>query len=137
MLDKPLKRARIAVIDDDAVFLELMQDLLGAAEGHEVLTCSNWLESQAFVTGAKPDLVILDLMMGREQTGWGVLELLRTETATRDIPVIICSAAAPALEAQPGWFSETAAVELLAKPFDVDQLLAVIGRLLETRLAAR
>src|SRR5437588_1575940 len=90
---------RIAVVDDDGVFLELMQDLLAGGEGYEVATSSDWLDSFGFVKRTQPDLLILDLMMGRDQTGWAVLELLHDDEATRDIPVLVCSAAAPALDA--------------------------------------
>jgi CheY-like chemotaxis protein len=123
---------RIAVIDDDAVFLDLMQDLLGAGEGYEVLTSSDWLDSFGFLKQVKPDLVILDLMMGREQTGWAILELLREDETTRDIPVIVCSAAAPALD-QHAERLRHSLVSALAKPFDVDALLVEIERMLASR----
>ena len=124
--------ARIAVIDDDAAFLELMQDLLGAGEGYEVVTSSQWVDSSAFVKASRPDLVILDLMMGRDQTGWAVLELLREDPSTCEIPIIICSAAAPALDQHADRLAH-GPVAALAKPFDVDQLLGAIGRMLQPR----
>src|SRR5919202_5463648 len=89
--------ARIAIIDDDVVFLELMNDLLALGEGYDVVTNSRWQVSLEFVRNTRPDLVMLDLMMGREQNGWAILESLRQEPETRHIPVIVCSAAAPAL----------------------------------------
>ena len=124
--------ARIAVVDDDAVFLELMQDLLGAGEGYEVITSSNWLDSFGFLKRAQPDLVILDLMMGREQTGWAILELLHEDEAMRKIPVILCSAAAPALDQHADRLRQ-GLVSALAKPFDVDTLLLEIKRMLASR----
>jgi CheY-like chemotaxis protein len=123
---------RIAVIDDDAVFLDLMQDLLGAGEGYEVITSSDWLDSFGFLKQAQPDLIILDLMMGREQTGWAILELLHEDEATRDIPVIVCSAAAPALD-QHADRLRRGPVSAMAKPFDVDALLDEIERMLASR----
>jgi CheY-like chemotaxis protein len=124
--------SRIAVIDDDAVFLDLMQDLLGAGEGYEVITSSDWLDSFNFLKQAQPDLVILDLMMGREQSGWAILELLHEDEATRDIPVIVCSAAAPALD-QHADRLRRGLVSAMAKPFDVDALLFEIERMLASR----
>ena len=121
---------RIAVIDDDAVFVELMHDLLGNGEGYDVVSTSHWPNSVEFIKATCPDLVILDLMMGREQTGWAVLDLLRSDPVTAAIPVILCSAAAPALrQYSPG--GSRHAVETVAKPFDVDDLLGVIERLLD------
>ena len=126
-------RTRIAVIDDDAVFVELMHDLLANGEGYEVVSNSQWIQSYEFIKDAQPDLVILDLMMGREQAGWAVLQLLQEDPSTAHIPVILCSAAEPALRQHARRTSGRTTVESIAKPFDVDNLLGVIARLLEQR----
>jgi CheY-like chemotaxis protein len=119
------------VIDDDAVFVELMHDLLANGEGYDVVSTSHWPRGLDFIKETEPDLVILDLMMGREQTGWAVLDLLHDDPATARIPVILCSAAAPALQQCSGRAAgRGGVVESVAKPFDVDDLLGVIERLL-------
>jgi CheY-like chemotaxis protein len=107
-----------------------MHDLLANGEGYDVVSTSHWPKGLEFIKDTRPDLVILDLMMGREQTGWAVLDLLRDDPATSDIPVILCSAAAPALQQCPARAANHGAVESVAKPFDVDDLLGVIERLL-------
>jgi|SRR3954451_17660678 CheY-like chemotaxis protein len=118
--------SRIAVIDDDTVFLELMEELLGHGEGYQVFTCSSWIDSVQLVREVMPDLVMLDLMLGRDKSGWAILEQLRREPGLAELPVILCTAAAPALaRAEP-----RANVEFVAKPFDIDDLLATIERLL-------
>ena len=132
-LDLDPGRARIAVIDDDTVFVDLMHDLLATGEGYEVVSSSHWIQSYEFIKDAQPDLVILDLMMGREQTGWAVLQLLQEDPSTAHIPVILCSAAEPALRQNACRINGRATVEAIAKPFDVDHLLGVIARLLEQR----
>jgi two-component system, OmpR family, response regulator VicR len=130
-LDLVPGRARIAVIDDDPVFVDLMHDLLANGEGYEVVSSSHWIQSYEFIKDAQPDLVILDLMMGREQTGWAVLQLLQEDPSTARIPVILCSAAEPALRRYACRMNGAATVEAIAKPFDVDHLLGLIARLLE------
>jgi CheY-like chemotaxis protein len=123
-------KARIAVIDDDAMFLELMRDLLAVGEGYDVVSTDRWLQSVEFVKQIRPDLIMLDLMLGRDQNGWAVLELLREDPSTARIPVIVCSAAVPALEQVVWPANGHGPVEAVAKPFDVDYLLEVIDRLL-------
>jgi CheY-like chemotaxis protein len=129
-MDGALMKARIAVIDDDPVFLDLMKDLLAVGEGYEVLTTPHWSQSFEFIRDAQPDLVILDLMLGRDETGWAVLELLREDPSTAVVPVILCSAAEPALRQHMPASLAHGPVETVAKPFDVDDLLQVIERLL-------
>ena len=126
---------RIAVVDDDLLFVELMRDLLADGEGYEVVSNAQWVRSLDFVKETRPDLVILDLMMGREPTGWAVLDLLRADASTADIPVIVCSAAAEALHEQAPRIARAGRVTALAKPFDLDDLLGAIARLLAPRAA--
>jgi CheY-like chemotaxis protein len=128
-----MAETRIAVIDDDAVFVDLMHDLLGDAEGYDVVSSCHWTQSLEFIRENQPDLVILDLMMGREQTGWAVLQMLAEDPETAHIPVILCSAAAPALSQHTARRTGKATVETVAKPFDIDHLLGVIARLLGQR----
>jgi two-component system phosphate regulon response regulator PhoB len=128
---------RIAVVDDDAVFVDLMHDLLANGEGYEVVSAAHWLLSIEFIREAQPDLVILDLMLGRDLTGWGVLQLLREDPSTARIPVILCSAAAPALPQSVISPNGHGPVEAVAKPFDVDHMLEVVDRLLSQSLMTR
>src|SRR5205814_5174977 len=118
-LESVEEKARIAVIDDDAVFVELMHDLLGTGEGYHVVSNANWVQGYEFVKQHRPDLVILDLMMGREQTGWAVLELLREDPSTAHIPVILCSAAEPSLRQHLNRVEGIPPVEAVSKPCDV------------------
>jgi CheY-like chemotaxis protein len=106
-----------------------MQDLLSGGEGYEVFTCDSWVDSLEFVKRVQPDLVMLDLMLGRERAGWAVLELLRSDPTTSSTPVILCSAAVRALDGQTEGCNDFA-VEVIAKPFDVEDLLLAIERLL-------
>jgi CheY-like chemotaxis protein len=131
--ERETESPRIAVIDDDAVFVELMHDLLATGEGYHVVSNPNWVQGYEFVKQHRPDLVILDLMMGREQTGWAVLELLREDPSTARIPVILCSAAEPSLRQHAKRVGGNGPVEAVSKPFDVDHLLGVISKLLGQR----
>ena len=85
--------ARIAVINDDTAFLDLMRDLLETEGGYEAVICREWEDAHAFVKDQRPALVILDIRIGGEERGWTVLNLLTLDPETRRIPVIVCSAA--------------------------------------------
>jgi CheY-like chemotaxis protein len=72
---------------------------------------------------AQPDLVILDLFLHGENTGWRQLDILTLDPSTRAIPVIICSAAIASLGSAR---LKLAALDVavLEKPFDLEQLCA-------------
>ena len=61
-------RARIALINDDTTFLDLMRDLLEASEGYDVLICKEGDNAYLFVKEQRPDLVVLDIRMEGEET---------------------------------------------------------------------
>jgi len=56
--------ARIAVINDDTAFLDLMRDLLETEGGYEAVICREWEDAHAFVKDQRPALVILDIRIG-------------------------------------------------------------------------
>ena len=115
-------RARIVLINDDTAFLDLMHDLLESIEGYEVLICKEGDQAHQFVKDSSPDLVLLDIRIGGEETGWTVLELLTLDPATRPIPVIVCSAAIRDLQDHEPLLRRYG-VAVLPKPFDLDALL--------------
>src|SRR5262245_21012601 len=115
--DRPL----VVVINDDTPFLELMEALLEGEEGYEVRVRREWNNAYAFVKELHPDLVILDVVMGNEERGWGILNLLTLDPETRPIPVIVCSAAVQSLK-QHASTMERYGIRALAKPFDLEEL---------------
>ncbi len=119
------RRVRIALINDDTTFLELMQDLLVVSEGYEVEIIKQWDNAYLQVKESIPDLVLLDIIMHGEEQGWKILELLTLDPQTRPIPVIVCSAAIRSLQEHAPLMQQYG-VEVLPKPFDLDALLEKI-----------
>lgn len=72
-----------------------------------------------------PDLIILDLLFGGETRGWQMLEQIHARPSTASIPVMLCSAANAQLEAHQDVL-RAKGVRVVAKPFDVEELLAGI-----------
>jgi DNA-binding response OmpR family regulator len=116
--------ARILLVDDDPDILESTQYLV-EAEGYEVDTAHNGREALERMSAAKPDVILLDLMMP-VMDGWQFVEELRKGPHAQ-VPVIVLSAihglSAKAKQLQASGF--------VAKPFDIDDLL----RQLQTVLA--
>ena len=131
-MEPQARRGRLAVINDDTVFLDLMHELLQDEEGYEVLICREWDNAYQFVKDHRPDLVILDIRIGGEERGWTILNLLTLDPATRPTPVIVCSAAIQSLHEHQEWLDRFG-VRALPKPFDLDTLLETIGGMLAER----
>ena len=123
-------RARIAVVNDDTTFLGLMTDLLESIEGYEVLACKEGDGAYEFVKQHQPDLIILDIRMGNQETGWTILEVLTLDPQTRPIPMIVCSAAITELQAHDALLRKFG-IDVLPKPFDLDILLEKVASNLE------
>jgi len=121
--------ARIAVINDDTAFLNLMRDLLETEGGYEAVICREWEDAHGFVKDQRPALVILDIRIGGEEHGWTVLNLLTLDPETRRIPVIVCSAAIQSLHQHQDLLGKYG-ICALPKPFDIDALLETVARML-------
>ncbi len=114
------------VVDDDPAIRESLSDLL-LAEDYEVRTAGNGAAALAILRAHPlPDLMILDLMMP-VLSGWEVLEEMTTDESIRGLPVLIVSA----MEAPVAGPGERGGVRMsLAKPLDVDVLLAAVHGLI-------
>lgn len=84
--------AVILVIDDSAEFKGLIFDYL-LLQGYKVLNADNGREGVAKALEAKPDLILMDVMMP-DMGGFEALKELRVEEETRDIPVFIITGSA-------------------------------------------
>ena len=77
----------VLIIDDEAALLELLTKTL-LEEGLIVLRASNGRKGVAMATYYRPDVIILDLVMP-EFDGTKVVEQLRANPRTKDIPILI------------------------------------------------
>ena len=126
------ERRHILVIDDTPAILDLFRDLL-EEQGYRV-SLDNFSvdasEKLAQVRALKPDLIVLDYMVGWEGLGWQLLQLLKMDQSTTAIPDIICTAAVQQVEELQGHLLDMG-VAVVLKPFDIDRLLAEIAKVWE------
>lgn len=84
------KGTKILVVDDDKMLVELYKERLELA-GYQVEVSRDGEEGLAKIHQAKPDLVLLDIMMPKVN-GYEALASIKSDPSTKDIPVIILSA---------------------------------------------
>ena len=113
------------VVDDDAGIRQLIAVNL-ELEGFLVTTAVDGQEGVEQAKAQLPDVITLDVMMPRLD-GWEVARLLRTDPTTRGIKVVLVSALGQEADRRRG--EEVGVDAYLVKPFDPDELIAVIRRL--------
>ena len=77
----------VVVIDDDPLDLALVEAVL-APEGFTVIRAASGREGVKVVRERRPGVVLLDLMMP-DMDGFAVVEMLRAEPATADVPIVV------------------------------------------------
>lgn len=105
---------RVLVVDDESSMRFLLR-MVFEAEGFEVVEAHHGAAALKLVEEEQPDLVVTDLMMpvmnGRE-----LIERLRADAETAEIPILVVSANAN--------IAVAGADAALSKPLDIDALLA-------------
>lgn len=119
--------ARILVVDDDPDIVLLVEASLETA-GHQVVTTTQPSQVVALAAEEDVDAVVLDVLMPGV-SGYEVLRQLRTNGRTARLPVLLLSSASDSRQRVHGL--RQGASDFVAKPFDPDELVLRVGRLVE------
>jgi PAS domain S-box-containing protein len=111
----------VLVIDDDPAARELMQRFL-TREGFRAVTVDNGEDGLRLAKEVKPNVITLDVMMPR-MDGWAVLQSLKGDPDTRDVPVIMVTIVD---DRNLGY--TLGAAEYMTKPIDREHLGAIMQR---------
>ena len=113
------KGPRVLVVDDERAILEMIEDIL-RAEGYEVAAAADGEEAIRLLERWRPAVLLLDMRMPGVD-GWAVA---RAAHASQQNPRIVVMTAA---ENAARWAEEVSADAYLAKPFQLDELIACVG----------
>jgi len=119
---------KILTVDDEKHIVRLIQVNL-ERHGYEVVTAYDGREALQKVDEERPDLVILDVMMPY-MDGFEVLQNLKRNPETRDIPVIMLTAKAQDADVFKGWQSGVDCY--LTKPFNPMELISFVQRIFKS-----
>ncbi len=120
------KRELILVVDDNPHIVKLIQVNL-EFEGYKTIGAYNGKEALLKIRENKPNLVILDILMPSVD-GWHVLEELKHDPSTVNIPIIVLSAMGTKEDRRRGL--ELGVTDYVTKPFNAMRLLEVVDRIL-------
>ncbi len=130
---------KILIVDDDRDLVETLSQVL-RSQGYQTAAAHRGSEGLKAVLSERPDLVILDVMMETDTAGFEVADQIRSTrpgsrySDVRGVPLVILTAIGQVTHSRfsldPGDNFLPDVESFLTKPVDIDELLAVIGRLL-------
>jgi NO-binding membrane sensor protein with MHYT domain/CheY-like chemotaxis protein len=120
-------------IEDNPSNIELMQGLIEALDGIELLTAATPTHGLSLAGTRRPDVIVLDIDLP-EMNGYEVLKRLKANPETAHIPVIALSAAAMPRDVERG--RAAGFKHYLTKPIKVREFIAALDGAVDAPLAA-
>jgi CheY-like chemotaxis protein len=128
-------RGKILLVDDDPDFLEMHRAIL-QNHGYDVVTAASGREGLERVRAEMPDLIVLDLMMEKHDSGFSFSRTIKTDPLFKRIPILMVTSVAEAtgfrfsLEDDGYWMKTD---DFLDKPAEPAVLLERVAALLRKR----
>lgn len=114
----------VLVVDDDPGILEVIRIIL-EDNGYRVITLSNSYQVLKQVNKHAPHLIVMDLWMSG-MDGHQLAKKLKNNHRTKHIPIVVISALSNIKEI----IKQSRADDFLAKPFNINDLVAVVAKYL-------
>ena len=122
-----MAKKRILIIDDEIDVVELCKDIL-EPEGYEVEYSLSGKDGIKKSLEADFDLILLDIMLP-EMDGWEVIEILRLNDRTKELPVAMFTAKTEFKNKVLG--IQQGAIDYITKPFVPEEMLYRVKRILK------
>jgi len=116
------KQKKILVVDDEPDILEFLQDLL-EQEGYTVAITDKAEYVEKLHDSDLPDLILIDVLLSGKD-GREIVKHLKSQEETKHIPVMMFSAHPSAEETA----RAAGADDFMAKPFETDEMLAMVAK---------
>jgi len=128
-----MENARILIVDDDVDLTKALKVTLESRK-YMVVTAADRAEGMEKAQAQKPDLFILDVMMGTWQDGFEMSRELKKDPRFKDTPILMLTSIAErtgmefkSTAGDPNWLPVEGFME---KPVEPEALLAEVERLL-------
>jgi DNA-binding response OmpR family regulator len=121
---------RVLILNNNPGLLELFCSIL-EQESYEVSVSLTFFEHLAAIEQLCPDLIILDLLLGKEWAGLHMLLLLKTYQPTASIPIIVCIPAESEVHKYRD-FLRPHGIPVVLKPFDPDDFIRQVHHTLQS-----
>lgn len=124
------KRHIVVYVEDEPDMIKLVRLIL-EHEGIELVGVVDAQQGVPVVRAVKPDLILLDLMMP-DMDGWEVFEALQSDVELRQIPVIVLTVRAAAIDKSMGLYVYNVE-DYITKPFEMRELVRRVHKALQKR----
>ncbi len=114
----------ILALNDFPAMGDLIAELL-KDEGYQATAMSYRTNDLPAIAAVSPDLIVLDVLTGSEAAGWRLVERLKGESGTREIPFVLCTAAIDSGEGMQRLF-DPIGIWVVYKPFTFDDMLEAV-----------
>jgi CheY-like chemotaxis protein len=118
--------SRVLVIDDETVVGTILRYAF-QVDGHETVVAGDGTSGIQMAHSEHPDIIVLDLMMP-DITGYDVLEILRDDEETKDLPIVVLTAVT--MQRERDRCRSKGADAVMIKPFDPRDVARAVGALL-------
>lgn len=119
---------KVLVTEDNPLHMKIFKLNL-TFSGFSVLEAENGEKGLELARMEAPDLILVDLSLPKLD-GWEMIQRMKEDDATRDIPIIVVSARRPQDEAARAALLHIAAY--VSKPFDPEALMALVRQTIES-----
>jgi CheY-like chemotaxis protein len=121
------EKSKILIVDDDSIHLEMVETVL--SNDYEVSTAKSGKDALGlFYQGLVPNLILLDLIMP-DMDGWNTYSRIKAISGLHDIPIAFFTSSNDPKDIQHA--REMGAVDYIKKPYDKDDLLRRVGKILK------
>ncbi|MDR2941007.1 MAG: response regulator, partial [Treponema sp.] len=121
------EKPKILIVDNDIIHLEMAGNVLKGE--YDILTAKSGKEALGlFYQGLVPDLILLDLVMPG-MDGWDTYTRIKAISGLHDTPIAIFTVSADQKDIAHA--REIGAVDYIKKPFDKNDLLKRVGRIIK------
>ena len=117
--------ALICVLERDPLTLKLIGEVL-EGEGFMTLRLSETDGVLDVIKDQHPNFLVLDTTLETEDAGWTLLEAIRSDADTRELPIVVCTSDVAVAEKHPMLVAKSPETSILIKPFEPQALIRKI-----------
>lgn len=126
-METPARQHTVLYVEDNPASLKLVQQLIGRRPELRLLSAVSGNAGIEIARESRPDVILLDINLS-DISGFKALQILRSNRATADIPVIAVSANSMPLNVESGL--EAGFFRYLTKPIRLDEFTEALNQAL-------